>query len=98
MIHQVHLESSPGLSTPWRRGHGPFVAPEFVLGCDSHTPMVNGQGFAWGVGGIDGEAAALGQKYVVRIPRVVGVRLTGTLPAGATTTDLVLTVTQRLRK
>eukprot|EP00873_Tetraselmis_striata_P025742 jgi/Tetstr1/446006/TSEL_033608.t1 len=100
IIHQVHLEKlARVIDTVAVPGHGPFVAPEFVLGCDSHTPMVNGLGLlAWGVGGIDGEAAALGQKYVVRIPRVVGVRLTGTLPAGATTTDLVLTVTQRLRE
>ncbi|MAB00979.1 MAG: aconitate hydratase AcnA [Rhodobacteraceae bacterium] len=100
IIHQVHLEKlARVVDTVAVAGHGPFVAPEFVLGCDSHTPMVNGLGLlAWGVGGIDGEAAALGQKYVVRIPRVVGVRLTGTLPAGATTTDLVLTVTQRLRE
>jgi aconitate hydratase len=52
----------------------------------------------WGVGGIDGEAAALGQPYVARVPRVVGLRLTGRLPAGATTTDLVLRVTERLRE
>ncbi|WP_051241735.1 aconitate hydratase AcnA [Stappia stellulata] len=100
IIHQVHLEKlARVVDTVAVEGVGPIVAPEFVLGCDSHTPMVNGLGLlAWGVGGIDGEAAALGQKYVVRIPRVVGVRLTGALPAGATTTDLVLTVTQRLRE
>jgi len=100
IIHQVHLEKLARVvdlhEVP---GVGPVAAPEFVLGCDSHTPMVNGLGLlAWGVGGIDGEAAALGQPYVVRIPRVVGVRLTGALPAGSTTTDLVLTVTQRLRQ
>lgn len=100
IIHQVHLEKLARVveeqDVP---GVGRITGPEFVLGCDSHTPMVNGLGLlAWGVGGIDGEAAALGQAYVVRIPRVVGVRLTGRLPAGATTTDLVLTVTERLRK
>ena len=100
IIHQVHLERLAELvhmaDLP---GYGPVAAPEFVLGCDSHTPMVNGLGvLAWGVGGIDGEAAALGQRHVVRIPRVVGVRLTGRLPAGATTTDAVLTITERLRQ
>ncbi|UXX83076.1 aconitate hydratase AcnA [Roseovarius pelagicus] len=100
IIHQVHLERLAEIvhmaEVP---ACGPVVAPEFVLGCDSHTPMVNGLGLlAWGVGGIDGEAAALGQRHVVRIPRVVGVRLTGRLPAGATTTDAVLTITERLRE
>jgi aconitate hydratase len=75
IIHQVHLENLAQLiylaPVP---GHGTLVAPEFLLGCDSHTPMINGLGLlAWGIGGIDGEAAALGQRHVVRIPRVVGV-------------------------
>ncbi len=100
IIHQVHLEKLAMLveriTLP---GHGAIAAPEFVIGCDSHTPMVNGIGLlAWGVGGIEGEAVALGQRHVVRIPRVVGVRLTGRLPAGSTTTDMVLTITERLRK
>jgi len=100
IIHQIHLEKLAKLvdrvAVP---GQGVLVAPEFVLGCDSHTPMVNGLGLlAWGVGGIDGEAAALGQRHVARIPRCVGVRLIGRLPVGATTTDLVLTVTERLRQ
>lgn len=100
IIHQVHLEKLAMLvdrvDVP---GQGSVAAPEFVLGCDSHTPMVNGMGLlAWGVGGIEGEAAALGQRHVARIPRVVGVRLSGRLPAGATTTDMVLTITERLRK
>lgn len=100
IIHQVHLEKLAMLveevDLP---GYGAIAAPEFVLGCDSHTPMVNGLGLlAWGVGGIEGEAVALGQRHVVRIPRVVGVRLTGRLPVGATTTDMVLTVTERLRQ
>lgn len=99
IIHQVHLERiARVVDVAPVDGVGDLIAPEFVLGCDSHTPMVNGLGLlAWGVGGIDAEAAALGQEYQVRIPRVVGVRLTGTLPPGATTTDLVLTVTQKLR-
>ena len=99
IIHQVHLESIARVAAPVQLAGGREVmASEFVLGCDSHTTMVGGIGMlAWGVGGIDGEAAALGLPYVVRIPRVVGVRLEGRLPAGATTTDLVLTLTERLR-
>jgi len=100
IIHQVHLERLARLvETVALPGHGRITGPEFVLGCDSHTPMVGGLGLlAWGVGGIDGEAAMLGAPYLLRLPRVVGVRLTGRLPAGATTTDLVLTVTERLRQ
>ncbi|WP_026381034.1 aconitate hydratase AcnA [Afifella pfennigii] len=100
IIHQVHLEKLARVVDAFPvAGMGEIVGPEFVLGCDSHTPMVNGLGLlAWGVGGIDAEAACLGQKYHVRIPRVVGVRLSGSLPVGATTTDLVLTVTHRLRE
>lgn len=100
IIHQVHLESIACVVAPVRKSDdGHVLATEFVLGCDSHTTMVGGIGMlAWGVGGIDGEAAALGLPYQVRIPRVVGVRLSGDLPAGSTTTDLVLTVTERLRQ
>jgi aconitate hydratase len=100
IIHQVHLERlAQVVETVELPGIGRLCGPEFVLGCDSHTPMVNGLGvLGWGVGGIDGEAAALGLPYVTRVPRVVGLRLTGRLPAGATTTDLVLRVTERLRE
>ncbi|MEM9577812.1 MAG: aconitate hydratase AcnA [Pseudomonadota bacterium] len=98
IIHQIHLEALARVVDVFDTSEGPIVGPEFVLGCDSHTPMVNGIGLlAWGVGGIDGEAAALGQPYTVRIPKVVGVRLSGKMPVGATTTDLVLTLTERLR-
>lgn len=100
IIHQVHLEKIARLvERVTLPTGGRLTGPEFVLGCDSHTTMINGLGLlAWGVGGIDGEAAALCRLYTVRIPRVVGVRLTGRLPAGATTTDLVLTVTETLRE
>lgn len=99
IIHQVHLERlATVIETVEIPGYGAVIGPEFVLGCDSHTPMINGLGvLGWGVGGIDGEAAALGQPYVARLPRVVGLRLSGRLPAGATTTDLVLHVTEKLR-
>lgn len=100
IIHQVHLEKLaqivkvdqvlPSVS---------LVCPEFVLGCDSHTTMINAIGLlGWGVGGIDGESAMLGNPYSVRIPRVVGVRLTGELRAEVMPTDIVLTITNRLRK
>ena len=69
--------------------------PDTVVGTDSHTTMVNGLGvLGWGVGGIEAEAAMLGQPVSMLIPRVVGFKLTGELPEGATATDLVLTITQ----
>lgn len=100
IIHQVHLEKLAQLikvddSVPT----APLTCPEFVLGCDSHTTMINSIGLlAWGVGGIEGESAMLGFPYSVRLPRVIGVRLTGQLGAGVLPTDLVLTITHRLRK
>ena len=73
--------------------------PDTLVGTDSHTTMVNGLGvLGWGVGGIEAEAAMLGQPVTMLIPQVIGFRLTGCLPAGATATDLVLTVTEMLRK
>lgn len=99
IIHQVNLEHLAAVVI--RREHeGRTIAvPDFVIGGDSHTPMVNGIGvLGWGVGGIDAEAAMLGQAYVFPVPDVVGVRLTGALPPGVMTTDLALLVTERLRK
>src|SRR5665811_663028 len=73
--------------------------PDSLVGTDSHTTMVNGLAvLGWGVGGIEAEAAMLGQALSMLIPEVVGFRLTGRLPEGATATDLVLTVTETLRK
>src|SRR6202040_2394821 len=70
-----------------------------LVGTDSHTTMINGLGvLGWGVGGIEAEAAMLGQPGSMLIPQVIGVRLTGALPEGSTATDLVLTVTEMLRK
>ena len=77
----------------------PLAYPDTLVGTDSHTTMINGLGvLGWGVGGIEAEAAMLGQPVSMLIPQVVGFRLTGALPEGATATDLVLTVTQMLRK
>src|SRR5207249_6066274 len=77
----------------------PLAYPDTLVGTDSHTTMVNGLGvLGWGVGGIEAEAAMLGQPVSMLIPQVVGFRLTGRLREGATATDLVLTVTQMLRQ
>lgn len=77
----------------------PQAYPDSVVGTDSHTPMVNGLGvLGWGVGGIEAEATMLGQPITMLIPEVIGVRLDGRLPTGATATDLVLTVAEMLRK
>ena len=98
IVHQVHLESLARVVDTCG-ADAPVAFPEFILGGDSHTPMINGLGvLGWGVGGVEAEAAMLDRPYVLPLPRFVGVRLSGRLTAGATTTDLVLTVTERLRK
>jgi aconitate hydratase len=95
IVHQVNLEYlASGVMT-----EGGVAFPDTLVGTDSHTTMINGLGvLGWGVGGIEAEAAMLGQPISMLIPEVVGFRLTGTLPAGTTATDLVLVVTQMLRK
>ena len=99
IIHQVNLEHIASVVTRIETPFGEVACPDFVIGGDSHTPMINGIGvLGWGVGGIEAQAAMLGQPYVFPVPEFVGVRLVGALPAGATTTDLVLTVTERLRR
>ncbi len=100
IVHQVNLEylarvvmdgAAPG-------GAMPFAYPDTLVGTDSHTTMINGIGvLGWGVGGIEAEAAMLGQPISMLIPQVVGFRLTGALPEGATATDLVLRVVELLR-
>lgn len=98
IVHQVNLEYLA--SVIHRREHdGAFLAyPDTLVGTDSHTTMVNGLGVVgWGVGGIEAEAVVLGQPYYMLLPEVVGMKLTGTLPEGATATDLVLRVTELLR-
>ncbi len=95
ICHQVNLEYlAQGVVA--RDG---LVFPDTLVGTDSHTPMVNGIGvIAWGVGGIEAEAALLGQPIYFILPEVIGLKLTGKLPLGTTATDLVLTITQLLRK
>ncbi|HTJ65906.1 MAG TPA: aconitate hydratase AcnA, partial [Actinospica sp.] len=95
IVHQVNIEHLARVVMP----RGGQAYPDTVVGTDSHTTMVNGLGvLGWGVGGIEAEAALLGQPVSMLIPRVVGFKLTGELPAGATATDLVLTITEMLRK
>ena len=99
ICHQVNLEYLSQCVWTAEVGGATFAYPDTLFGTDSHTTMVNGLGvLGWGVGGIEAEAAMLGQPIAMLIPDVVGFRLTGRLPEGATATDLVLTVTQMLRK
>jgi aconitate hydratase len=107
IVHQVNLEYLAGcvfLRDPDSRETGgkrtlPIAVPDTLVGTDSHTTMINGLGVVgWGVGGIEAEAVMLGQALSLLLPEVVGFELTGRLPSGATATDLVLTVTEILRK
>ena len=98
IVHQVNLEHLARVVMAGQRDGQPLLYPDTVYGTDSHTTMINGIGvLGWGVGGIEAEAAMLGQPSSMLIPQVVGFRLSGRLPEGATATDLVLTVTQMLR-
>jgi aconitate hydratase len=99
IVHQVNLEYLARVVFRADRSGTAWAYPDTLVGTDSHTTMVNGLGVVgWGVGGIEAEAAMLGQPISMLIPPVVGFRLGGTLPPGTTATDLVLTVTERLRK
>jgi aconitate hydratase len=99
ICHQVNLEYLSQVVWTSTNGGTNFAYPDTLYGADSHTTMVNGLGvLGWGVGGIEAEAAMLGQPIAMLIPDVIGVRLIGKLPEGATATDLVLTVTQMLRR
>src|SRR5262249_61125312 len=106
ICHQVNLEYLP--QTVWppkgrikldgKEITAEIAYPDTLVGTDSHTTMVNGLSvLGWGVGGIEAEAAMLGQPYSMVLPEVIGVKLTGKLKEGVTATDLVLTVTQMLR-
>ena len=99
IVHQVNLEYLASVVFT-RESEGKFVAyPDSLVGTDSHTTMINGLGvLGWGVGGIEAEAAMLGQPISMLLPQVIGFKLTGKLREGATATDAVLTVTQMLRK
>jgi aconitate hydratase len=99
IVHQVNLEFLAQVAHLRTIKGEDWVYPDTLVGTDSHTTMINGLGvLGWGVGGIEAEAALLGQPCSMLIPNVVGFKLNGKLPAGTTATDLVLTVTQMLRK
>jgi len=99
IVHQVNLEYLARVVFEERRDGETLAYPDSLVGTDSHTTMVNGLGvLGWGVGGIEAEAAMLGQPLTMLVPEVIGFRLTGRLPDGSTATDLVLTVTEMLRK
>ena len=99
IVHQVNIEYLARVVCREDAAGGAIAYPDTVFGTDSHTTMVNGLGVVgWGVGGIEAEAAMLGQPSSMLIPPVLGYRLTGKLPEGATATDLVLTITEAIRK
>ena len=100
IVHQVNLEylARGVMHSPNGHAEPPFAYPDTLVGTDSHTTMINGLGvLGWGVGGIEAEAAMLGQPIAMLVPQVVGFRLVGALPEGTTATDLVLRVTEMLR-
>ena len=99
IVHQVNIERLARVIFADDTGGTAMAYPDTLVGTDSHTTMVNGLGvLGWGVGGIEAEAAMLGQPVTMLIPQVIGFKLTGSLPPGTTATDLVLTVTEILRK
>jgi len=99
ICHQVNLEYLARVVFTRKTDDGMLAYPDTLVGTDSHTPMVNGLGvLGWGVGGIEAEAAMLGQPMSMLIPQVVGLKLTGEFPSGTTATDLVLTVAELLRR
>ena len=99
IVHQVNLEYLARVIFGREQDDALMAYPDTVVGTDSHTTMINGIGvLGWGVGGIEAEAAMLGQAITMLIPQVVGFKLTGKLPEGSTATDLVLTVVQMLRE
>jgi len=99
IVHQVNIEHLARVVFDAEKDGVRYAYPDTLVGTDSHTTMVNGLGvLGWGVGGIEAEAAMLGQPVTMLIPSVIGFKLNGNLPAGTTATDLVLTVTEMLRK
>ena len=98
IVHQVNLEYLASVVERRQHGDAWVACPDTLVGTDSHTTMINGLGVVgWGVGGIEAEAVLLGQPYYMLLPEVVGVKFTGALQEGATATDLVLAVTEKLR-
>jgi aconitate hydratase len=99
IIHQMNMEALAEVVCEDRRAHGPsLLHPDDMVATDSHTPMINGIGvLAWGVGGLEGQAALLGEPVPIAYPEVVGVRLSNRLAPGVTATDLALTLAERLR-
>jgi aconitate hydratase len=99
IMHTINLERLATIVTASEAGGVLEAYPDTLIGTDSHTPMINGIGvLGWGVGGLEAESVMFGMPVMMRIPDVAGVRLSGTLPEGATTTDLALLITQRLRQ
>ena len=99
IMHQIHVESIARVVWTEQHAGRTLLSPDTCIGTDSHTPMVNGLGvLGWGVGGIEAEAVMLGKPIAMALPRVVGVEVTGRMPEGAMPTDLVLAITEKLRK
>ena len=99
IVHQINVERLARVVWTREADGGTLAYPDTLVCNDSHTPMINGIGvLGWGVGGIEAEAAMLGRALTLRVPEVVGVRVTGALAAGTTATDLVLTITQQMRR
>lgn len=99
IVHQVNLENIGTVVSTQKIGNETFIFPDTLVGTDSHTPMINGLGIVgWGVGGIEAEAAMLGQPVSLQTPEVIGVHLKGSLRKGVTATDLTLRITEMLRK
>jgi aconitate hydratase len=99
IMHTINLEQLATVVTTEQRDGATWVVPDMMIGTDSHTPMINGIGvLGWGVGGLEAQTVMFGMPTMLRVPDVIGVRLTGRLQAGAVATDLALTVTQRLRQ
>ncbi|OFA08621.1 aconitate hydratase AcnA [Duganella phyllosphaerae] len=98
IMHTLNLEQLATVAHAEERNGVLWAVPDTLVGTDSHTPMINGIGvLGWGVGGLEAQTVMFGMPTMLRVPDVIGVRLTGCLPAGVTATDLALTVTQRLR-
>jgi aconitate hydratase len=98
IMHTMNLELLATVVTAKPAAEGSWVYPDTLIGTDSHTPMINGIGvLAWGVGGVEAESVMFGMPVMLKVPEVVGVRMTGALPDGTLATDLALTVTERLR-